>query len=135
MGKAMEKMTPQQAWEFVRNRQTQHLIGLDFADYIHFLLAGKENEVTMLTYNLEEDKSISETLKENLPEIHEQSTGAKNILMQLYCGKNFQLMMDDVNELSWFVDSVSGDGISFAWGMENSDTTEYQLQICIFIVK
>ena len=73
----MEKMTPQQAWEFVRNRQTQHLIGLDFADYIHFLLAGKENEVTMLTYNLEEDKSISETLKDNLPEIHEQSTGAK----------------------------------------------------------
>ena len=73
----MEKMTPQQAWEFVRNRQTQHLIGLDFADYIHFLLEGKGNEVTMLTYNLEEDKSISETLKDNLPEIHEQSTGAK----------------------------------------------------------
>ena len=33
-------------------------------------------------------------------------------------------MMDDVNELSWFVDTVSGDGISFAWGMENSDTTD-----------
>ena len=84
----MEKMTPQQAWEFVRNRQTQQLIGLDYSHYIHFLLAGKENEVTMLTYNLEEDKLISETLKENLQERKEQSAGAKNMLMQLYCGKN-----------------------------------------------
>lgn len=128
-------MTPQQAWEFVRDRQTQHLIGLDFADYIHFLLAGKGNEVTLLTYNLEEGKSLSETLKENLLEIQEQSAGAMNMLMQLYSGKDYQLMMDDINELSWFVDTVSGEDISFAWGMENSDITEYQLQICIFIVK
>ena len=135
MEKTMEKMTPQQAWEFVRDRRTQHLIGLDFADYIHFLLAGKGNEVTLLTYNLEEGKSLSETLKDNLPEIQEQSAEAMNMLMQLYCGKDYQLMMDDINELSWFVDSVTADGISFAWGLEDSDTTEYQLQICIFIVK
>lgn len=128
-------MTPQQAWEFVRGRQTQHLIGLDFADYIHFLLAGKRNEVTLLTYNLEKGKSLSETLKENLPEIQEQSAGAINMLMHLYCGKDYQLMTNDINKLSWFVDTVSSDEISFAWGMENSDTTEYQLQICIFIVK
>lgn len=131
----MDKMTPQQAWEFVRDRQTQHLIGLDFSDHINFLLAGKGNEVTVLTYNLEDGKSISETLKDNLPEIQEQSTGAKHMLMQLYCRKKFQLMMDYLNDLSWFVDTVSSDGISFAWGMEDSDTTEYQLQICIFIVK
>ena len=128
-------MTPQQAWEFVRDRQTQHLIGLDFADYIHFLFEGKGNEVTLLTYNLKEGKSLSETLKENMLEIQKQSAGAMNMLLQLYCGKDYQLMMDDMNKLSWFVDSVSDDGISFAWGLENSDTAEYLLQICIFIVK
>ena len=131
----MEKMTPQQAWELVRSRQTKHLIGLDFSDYIHFLLAGKGNEVTLLTYNLKEGQSLSEVLKENLSEIQEQSAGSKNMLMQIYCGKDYQLMMDDVNVLSWFVDNVSDNGISFAWGMETTDATEYQLQICIFIIK
>lgn len=135
MEKTMEKMTPQQAWEFVRDRQTQHLIGLDFSDYILFLLAGKGNEVTLLTFNIEEGKSLSEILKEKQLEIQEQSAGAMNMLMQLYCEKDYQVMIDDMNELSWFVDSVTAKGISFTWGLEDSDTSEYRLQICIFIVK
>ncbi len=128
-------MTPKQAWEYVHDRQTQYLIGLDYMDYLRFLIEGQSNEVVMLIYFLEEGMSLSESLKQNILEIDEQASGAMNILLQLYCGRKYQLMIDDVNDLSWFVNAVNQRNINFAWGLESADTTEFNLKICIFIIK
>ena len=43
-------MTPRQAWEYVRDRQTQQLIGLDYMDYLPYITEGEISEVITLIY-------------------------------------------------------------------------------------
>ena len=127
----MEKMTPQQAWDFVQARQTRKYIGLDILDIRRVFLEG--NEVFLLTYYLEQDKTMIETINENMPEILQYATKAKSLMVQLYFGKDFTLGIEEMNELLTIINGIS-DNVQLTWGVENTASTEFQLQICIFII-
>lgn len=127
----MKKMTPQQAWDFVQARQTRKYIGLDILDIRRVFLEG--NEVTLLTYYLEQDKTVIETINENMSEILQYATKAKSLMVQLYFGKDFTLGIEEVNKLLTIVNSTS-DNVQLTWGVEHTASTEFQLQICIFII-
>ena len=127
----MEKMTPQQAWDFVQARQTRKYIGLDILDIRRVFLEG--NEVTLLTYYLEQDKTMIETINENMPEILQSATKAKSLMVQLYFGKDFTLGIEEMNELLTIMNGTS-DNMQLTWGVEHTASTEFQLQICIFII-
>ena len=129
--KIYEKMTPQQAWDFVQARQTRKYIGLDILDIRRVFLEG--NEVTLLTYYLEQDKTVIETINENMSEILQYATKAKSLMVQLYFGKDFTLGIEEVNKLLTIVNSTS-DNVQLTWGVEHTASTEFQLQICIFII-
>lgn len=124
-------MTPQQAWDFVQARQTRKYIGLDILDIRRVFLEG--NEVTLLTYYLEQDKTVIETINENMSEILQYATMAKSLMVQLYFGKDFTLGIEEVNKLLTIVNSTS-DNVQLTWGVEHTASTEFQLQICIFII-
>lgn len=124
-------MTPQQAWDFVQAKQTRKYIGLDILDIRRVFLEG--NEVTLLTYYLEQDKTMIETINENMPEILQYATKAKSLMVQLYFGKDFTLGIEEMNELLTIMNGIS-DNVQFTWGVENTASTEFQLQICIFII-
>ena len=124
-------MTPQQAWDFVQARQTRKYIGLDILDIRRVFLEG--NEVILLTYYLEQDKTMIETINENMPEILQSATKAKSLMVQLYFGKDFTLGIEEMNELLTIMNGTS-DNMQLTWGVEHTASTEFQLQICIFII-
>ena len=128
----METLTPQQAWERIRARQTKNHIGLDRNDLAHYILEG--NEVSLLTYDLEEGHTLSEILNEHWPEIFRQMRAYKNILLMLYSGKDSKVLMDDINGLAPLANAIN-DSQHFAWDIENTDSSDYRLQMCLFFVK
>ena len=54
-------------------------------------------------------------------------------MLQLYCGKNFTLEIEDVNKLLTFMDALNNN-VQFIWGIENTASTEFHVQIGIFVV-
>ncbi len=128
-----EFMTPQQAWEFIKARSTRKTIGLNISDYIHTFFFCEEKEVVMMTMNTKDGQSLSEMIAENYDELLQECKDAKQVVMQLYCGKDFHLMMDDMNRINYFVEAL-GDA-EFAWGLENVDTEDFLLQVCVFAIK
>lgn len=68
-----------------------------------------------------------------MPEIQQYSKEAKSLMLQLYCGKNFTLEIEDVNKLLTFMDALNNN-VQFIWGIENTASTEFHVQIGIFVV-
>lgn len=127
----MKKMTSKQAWDYVQSRQTREYFGLDSLDIRYVFLEGKE--VILLTYYLEQGKTLVESINENMLEIQQYSTKAKSLILQLYCGKDFTLGIEEVNELLTVMKTLN-DGVQFIWEVENTASTEFRLQICIFVI-
>ena len=128
-----ELITAQQAWDFIKSRRTRNLVGLDICDYIHTFMVGDEKQVLEMTMNTNESQSLPELIAENQKELLLECSGAKQVVMQLYCGNGFRLMMDDLNNIQYFVDAL-GD-TEFSWGLECTETDEYALQVCVFVIK
>ena len=128
----METLTPQQAWERIRARQTRDYIGLDRNYLAHYLFEG--DEVSLLTYDLEEGHTLSEILNGHWSEITRQIRASKNILLMLYCGENSEVLINDINGLAPLANAIN-DSQHFAWDIENTDSSDYRLQTCLFFVK
>ena len=129
-----EIVTGKQAWEFVEGRKTRNLLGLDFMDYASVFLAdGVDREVVQLTLDLQEGQCFAEFVTANKFEIVIECKGAKHIMMQLYCGSNFTLMMEDMNVLNEIVEAISD--TEFTWGLEPIVTDEYKLQLVVFVIR
>lgn len=135
----MEKITTEEARnrlveryrERVRKGELKELIGLDFNDYVSVFRKG--SEVILLEY-YQEEESLVDTLMKHKQEILEQVEGGADILLQVIASKSHELMIDDINELSGFMD-LFGNDVNFHFGVETEDTSDFKVKMEVYIVK
>lgn len=63
-----------------------------------------------------------------------QMQGAKNVMLQIICGKGFELMMSDMNRLAAFVEMLNKN-VNCYWGIDNEQSDDFKLRIELYIIK
>ena len=135
----MEKITTEEARnriveryrERVRKGELKELTGLDFNDYVSAFRNG--SEVILLEY-YQEEESLVDTLMKHKQEILEQVEGGDNILLQIITSNSHELTIDDINEMSGFMDLLGND-VNFHLGLETEDTSDFKVKMEVYIVK
>lgn len=135
----MEKITTEEARnriveryrERVRKGDLKELTGLDFNDYVSVFRNG--SEVILLEY-YQEEESLVDTLMKHKQEILEQVEGGDNILLQIITSNSHELTIDDINEMSGFMDLLGND-VNFHLGLETEDTSDFKVKMEVYIVK
>lgn len=135
----MEKITTEEARnrlveryrERVKKGELKELIGLDFNDYVSVFRKG--SEVILLEY-YQEEESLVDTLMKHKQEILEQVEGGDNILLQIITSNSHELTIDDINEMSGFMDLLGND-VNFHLGLETEDTSDFKVKMEVYIVK
>lgn len=135
----MEKITTEEARnriveryrERVRKGELKELTGLDFNDYVSVFRNG--SEVILLEY-YQEEESLVDTLMKHKQEILEQVEGGDNILLQIITSNSHELTIDDINEMSGFMDLLGND-VNFHLGLETEDTSDFKVKMEVYIVK
>lgn len=135
----MEKITTEEARnriveryrERVRKGELKELTGLDFNDYVSVFRNG--SEVILLEY-YQEEESLVDTLMKHKQEILEQVEGGDNILLQIITSNSHELTIDDINEMSGFMDLLGND-VNFHLGLETEDTSDFKVKMEVYIMK
>lgn len=136
----MEIMTAKDALIRMKQRYEQkcernpkaRLVGLDVNDYLRAFL--ESTDVIVLEYTMQPGSNLESLMEEHKQEMMEQGSGAKSLVLQIICGKGFELMMEDMNSLAAFVDLLS-ENTNFYWGIDREETTEFQLKVEVYVVK
>lgn len=135
----MEKITAQEALyrlterykEKVARGERKKLTRLDINDYSGILKPGTE---VIVLECFQEGETLAGTLMNHSEEILEQAKGASDIIVQLIAAESHTLMMDDMNELSIFVNMLN-DNVNFYWNIDYEETTAFKVKIEVYIVK
>ena len=124
-------ITPQQALEQIKSGHLSQLKGLDAHDFTHIFDGA--NKVLLLTYYLNGQDTPAAIIKEKESEIHRYAENAKGAMLQLVCGKNHDLLMDEMNVINT-VNDLFPESTGFAWDVEHSESTDFKLRIDLYVV-
>ena len=131
----MERLTPQEAWASVKERQTQPLVGLDENDVKYAFLQG--NEVLRFTFcerNREGTLDLGKLLKDGFNDLKDHLAGALAMVIELYSAKDHPLMMDDMNGLNDFMELATNHVEDIRWGLNVAASTDYVLSADVYVV-
>ncbi|MCM1078098.1 MAG: hypothetical protein NC414_01250 [Bacteroidales bacterium] len=136
----MEKMTAKEGMRRMIDRykqrteatQKKELAGLGINDYLTVFLGS--TDVIHREYFMQPDGTLESTMKEHQEEILEHIQGAKNAMLQIVCGNDFELMTSGVNSLASFAD-MPDKNMNFYWGMDREPSTDFKLRIEVYIIK
>ena len=124
-------ITPQQALEEIRRGHLGQLKGQD--EHGFTFVFDDANEVLLLTYYIDRETIPMAVIKENETEIREHADHAKGAMLQLICGKNYKLSMDDIPVVN-MVETLFPEHTAFSWDVDYSETMDYKLRIDLYIV-
>lgn len=134
------KMTAKEAMQRMLERYMQttekdpkkKLVGLDINDYLSVFL--DSTDVILMEYTMPDGCTLKSTLIEHKEEILDYVKGVKSVMLQVICGSDFELMMDDMNGFAAFVDLLDCN-VNFYWGIDSEDSTEFKVKIEAYVVK
>lgn len=107
-------------------------VGRDINDYQTVFLEG--TNVILMEYFMQPDGTWESTLKECQEGMLEQIHDAKNVMLQIICGKDFKLIMNDMNALSAFAEQLDKN-INFYCSIDNEISSDFKLCIELYIIK
>ena len=123
-------LTPQQALEQVRSGHLSKLKGLDEHDFTHVF--DDAEDVILLTYHQNVQANPTAVIEENESEIREYAGNAKGVMLQLVCGHNHDLSMEDMTMIST-VEKLFPQDTDISWDVEHSESTDFKLRIDLYI--
>ena len=124
-------ITPQQALEKIRRGHFGQLKGLDEHDFT--FVFDDANEVLLLTYYMDSETTPAAVIEENEADIREHAGHAKGIMLQLICGKSYELSVNDMPVVN-MVENLFPEQTTFSWDVGHSESMDYKLRINLYIV-
>lgn len=123
-------LTLQQALGKIKSGHLGQLKGMDVNDITYVLDGAKE--VVLLSYSQKEAASLAAVIDEHASEICQYAGGAKGALLQLVCGGQYVLSMDDM----LCIEKVKGfftESTEFSWDVDRVDSSEFLLRFDLYI--
>ncbi len=124
-------ITPEQALKQIKNGHLGQLEGMDEQGLTHVF--DDASDVTLLTYHQNNQVTPAAIIKENEDEILENAANAKGCMLRLVCGRNHDLLMNDMIIIK-NVESLFPEGIDFSWDVEHAESTDFKLRIDLYII-
>lgn len=124
-------LTPKQALEQIKEGHLRQLKGMDEGGFTHVFDDAKE--VILLTYQQESQATLSSVIEENEPEIRKYAVYAKGAMLRLVCGRNHNLLMDDMNIIKTAED-LFPKGTDYSWDVEHTESSDFKLRINLYII-
>lgn len=124
-------ITPELALKQITSGHLNQLIGLDPHDLTYVLDDAKE--VVLLTYQQNSNTTPAVIIQQNMPEISKYADKAKGAIIRLVCGRNHDLLMDDIDIIKTVEDLFPEDS-DFSWDVEHTESPEFMLRIELYIV-
>lgn len=125
-------MTAKEAMQRMIKRYRQKHVGRDINDYQTVFLEG--TNVIFMEYFMPLDGTLESTLKECQEGMLEQIYDVKNVMLQIICGKDFKLIMNDMNALSAFAEQIDKN-VNVYCSIDNETSSDFKLCIDLYIIK
>lgn len=136
----MKRLTAKEAMQRVVERYNRKcdskkkatFLGIDISDFLTVFL--ESTDVVLLEYFVVPGMDLEHVLMEHQTEIITETKNAKNVMLQIFNGRNANLKMDDMNGLNAIVNKLD-ENVNFYWGIEKEDDVDYRHRIEIYIAK